>query len=444
MNTMKTQVSHPTVPAGFVNAAESLANLHGHSQETLKEQRVRALSDFTRQGIPGTRHEEWKYFDLSHIANTAYAVAGPLDRFSIDSASADQFRLEGSNACLFVVENGSLNDTASHMEKLPVGIRVGTFADLGAEAHVVNHLFRHAETHNEPMVALNTILAYDPLIVLVDKNVRIDVPVHFAFVSTPGGAPITISPRLLIILDENAECTILETHHTHGAGQEVFVNTVTETVIARNAKLHHVKVQNESSDTRHVSYHKVNLAADSNHHLTTLTLGGGMVRNNLNIRLDGQQVNTWLNGLYVLNGNQVVDNHTLVDHAMPHCFSSELYKGIIDDKAQGVFNGKIWVRPDAQKTNAYQSNKNLLLSNDASMYTKPQLEIYADDVKCSHGTTTGQLDDDALFYLRARGIGEVTARALLNHAFAADVIEQVENESVRNSLLDLLDRHLNS
>jgi len=167
-----------------------------------------------------------------------------------------------------------------------------------------------------------------------------------------------------------------------------------------------------------------------------------MVRNNLNIRLDGQNIDSYLNGLYVLDGTQVVDNHTLVDHAMPHCHSNELYKGIIDDKAQGVFNGKIWVRPDAQKTNAYQSNKNLLLSNEASMNAKPQLEIYADDVKCSHGATTGQLDEEALFYLRARGIGEGVARALLNHAFAADVIEQIENETIRQQLLTLLEGKL--
>jgi Fe-S cluster assembly protein SufD len=166
------------------------------------------------------------------------------------------------------------------------------------------------------------------------------------------------------------------------------------------------------------------------------------VRNNLYLRLDGENINTYLNGLYVAGGEQVVDNHTLVDHATPHCFSSELYKGIIDDKAQGVFNGKIWVRQDAQKTNAYQSNKNILLSNDASMNTKPQLEIYADDVKCSHGATTGQLDEEALFYLRARGIGEAAARALLNHAFAADVVEQVENETIRQSLMLLLDAKL--
>jgi len=215
-------------------------------------------------------------------------------------------------------------------------------------------------------------------------------------------------------------------------------------VIGKSASVNYDKVQVEADDAQHINYHKVNMARESHQHLTTITLGGGIVRNNLNIRLDDQQVKAYLNGLYVLNNHQVVDNHTLVDHAMPNCYSSELYKGILGDHSQGVFNGKIFVRQDAQKTNAYQSNKNLLLSSNASMNTKPQLEIFADDVKCSHGATTGQLDEEALFYLRARGIGENVARSMLNHAFAADVINQIENETLRESLMALLDVKLAS
>lgn len=237
---------------------------------------------------------------------------------------------------------------------------------------------------------------------------------------------------------------MVESYHTLGAGALTFNNVVSEVVVGKAARVHYSKIQVEGDEAQHINYHKVNMARDSYQHLTTLTLGGAIVRNNLNIRLDAEQVNAYLNGLYVLNQKQVIDNHTLVDHAMPNCYSNELYKGIIGDQAQGVFNGKIWVREDAQKTNAYQSNKNLLLSNQASMNTKPQLEIYADDVKCSHGATTGQLDDEALFYLRARGIGETVARSLLNHAFAADVIEQVENETLRESLMQLLDVKLSA
>ena len=444
MSIMKTHVKSPTVPAGFIAAAESLANLYGSAQEALKARRLEALQAFTSTGVPDSRHEEWKYLDLSPIASTEFVHTAPLDFFSVDAAQAKSFRMAGKDAFFMVIENGSLNEQASEIDRLPAGIRVGGFSALGADPRVRDHLFCHAGVEGESFVALNTMLSYDPVIMLVDQNVRIDTPLQFAFVTVSGNSPLAVQPRLLIVLEEGSECTVLESHHTSGDGARIFVNAVTETVIARNARLHHVKVQNESSSTRHISYHKVNLAAESSQYLTTITLGGAMVRNNLNIRLDGEQINTWLNGLYVLRDDQVVDNHTLVDHAMPHCFSSELYKGIIDDNAKGVFNGKIWVRQDAQKTNAYQSNKNLLLSNEASMNTKPQLEIYADDVKCSHGATTGQLDDDALFYLRARGIGESAARALLNHAFAADVIEQVENEDIKLALLNLLDDTLGS
>jgi len=246
----------------------------------------------------------------------------------------------------------------------------------------------------------------------------------------------------LIVAGEHASCTIAESYRTFGEGSSTLTNAVTETQLGASARLHHIKLQSEATNAQHISYHKVHLTAESYQHLTTLTLGGVLVRNTLNIRLDGQHINTYLNGLYVVDGHQVVDNHTLVDHAMPNCFSSELYKGIIAGRGQGVFNGKIWVRPDAQKTNAYQSNKNILLSDEASMNTKPQLEIYADDVKCSHGATTGQLDEESLFYLRARGIGEDVARALLNQAFAADVIAQVEHPGIREALLGMLDQKL--
>ena len=273
---------------------------------------------------------------------------------------------------------------------------------------------------------------------------KCDTVIQLIFATVPGVDPLLIPARVLVVAEEQSEFTVVESFHTHGSGALTCNNIVSEVVVGNAARVHYAKVQVEGDEAQHINYHKVNMARDSYQHLTTLTLGGAIVRNNLNIRLDDEQVNAYLNGLYVLNQKQVIDNHTLVDHAMPNCYSNELYKGIIGDEAQGVFNGKIWVREDAQKTNAYQSNKNLLLSNQASMNTKPQLEIYADDVKCSHGATTGQLDDEALFYLRARGIGETAARSLLNHAFAADVIEQVENETLRESLMQLLDVKLSA
>lgn len=414
-------------------------NLFGQEPDAVQALRKKALQDFIAAGIPSNRHEEWKYLNLSPVVSGGYTAVRPDYEGVLTEEEVESFQLAGVDAIQFVIENGMLNPMLTDFSAMPDGLIAGTLSSLGDLPEVSNHLFRHADTHQEPFVALNTALCMDPLVLIIPAGAKIESPIQLTFVAVPGTDARMISPRVLVVAGEASECTIMESYHTHGSGVPTFTNAVTEVVIGEGARVHYSKVQNEDSAACHINYHKVNHSGNSYAHLTTLTLGGALVRNNLHIRLDGTQIDSYLNGLYVLNGTQVVDNHSLVDHAMPHCHSNELYKGIIGGQAQGVFNGKIWVRPDAQKTNAYQSNKNLLLSNDASMNTKPQLEIYADDVKCSHGATTGQLDDEALFYLRARGIGEESARALLNHAFAADVIDQVENKDIRESLMRLLE-----
>ena len=439
---MSTTVTLNTITGAFVQEAEVINDLIGPQPDAVREIRRKAMEDFIAAGIPTNRHEEWKYLNLSSITSGGYKAVRPEETGVLTTTDARKYSLAGSDAIVFVIENGVLNPLLSDFSKLPEGLTIGTLSSLSGEPWVTEHLFRHAETVQEPFVALNTLLSIDPLVLMVAPKTKIETPVQLAIVAVPGADARMISPRILLVAGDHSECTIMESYHTHGNGVPTFTNVVSEVVIGEGARVHYTKVQQENKEAFQINYHKVNHASNSYAHLTTLTLGGALVRNNLNIRLDGQNIDSYLNGLYVLDGTQVVDNHTLVDHAMPHCHSNELYKGIIDDKAQGVFNGKIWVRPDAQKTNAYQSNKNLLLSNEASMNAKPQLEIYADDVKCSHGATTGQLDEEALFYLRARGIGEGVARALLNHAFAADVIEQIENETIRQQLLTLLEGKL--
>lgn len=439
---MSTTVSLNMPAAAFIQEAEVMQDFYSQETFSLQELRKKAMRDFIATGIPTNRHEEWKYLNLAPITSAGYKAVRPEEQSLLTMEDVSAFELAGPDAMVFVIENGYINPLLTDYSNQPDGLIIGTLSSLADHPQVADHLFRHADTTNEPFVALNTLMSIDPLVLIVLPGEKVETPVQLAFVAVPGAEARMISPRVLVIAGEHSECTIMESYHTHGNGVPTFTNAVTEVVIGEGARVHYSKVQNEDSSARHINYHKVHHAGNSYAHLTTLTLGGALVRNNLNIRLDGTQIDSYLNGLYVLNGTQVVDNHTLVDHAMPHCHSNELYKGIIGGQAQGVFNGKIWVRPDAQKTNAYQSNKNLLLSNEASMNAKPQLEIYADDVKCSHGATTGQLDDEALFYLRARGIGETTARALLNHAFAADVIEQVENEYIRTSLLQLLEAKL--
>ncbi len=417
-------------------------DLYGKQTNYFQEIRKFSADKFNVLGIPTQKNEEWKYLNLSPLFKNDFRSVSHTQAFEIDAASAKQFHLCGENAIVFVIENGRLNRAASNVKTLPKGLSIGTLAELADDARVQKHFAQHADAITEPFVALNTAMSFDAMIVLLDEKIKINETIQFAFVTNTNQENISVPIRVLVIAEKHSECTVVESYHTLNEQHKVFVNAVSEVVVGEEARVHYAKIQIESENTFHINYHQVNQAKNSYQHITSLSLGASLLRNNLHIQLDGENCTTYLNGLYVLSGTQVMDNHTLVDHAMPNCYSNELYKGMIDDKSQGIFNGKIFVRKDAQKTNAYQSNKNILLSNDASINTKPQLEIFADDVKCSHGATTGQIDEEALFYLRSRGIAEPEARALLNHAFAAAVINQVESELLKESLLLLLSRKL--
>ena len=426
----------------LLNEQESFSAVAGNHSSFLNEIRTQAAARFNEMGIPSAKHEEWKYVPLAVLTKINFKAIPPTGAFKLSKADAERFRIAGKEAVLVVIENGRLNKNASNVNGLPKGVTIGSLADLAADPRVKLHLTKHAETEHEPFVALNTAMLFDAAIVLIDEAVIFDRPIQLIHLSDGEHHAVAVAARTLVVAGKNSQCAIVESYHTLNDRHAVFTHAVSEVVVGENAKMQYAKIQDERENAHHISYHKINQSKNSEQHIHTITLGGALVRNNLNICLDDVNCSTYLNGLYILNGTQVVDNHTLVDHAKPHCYSNELYKGIIDGKAQGVFNGKIFVRKDAQKTNAYQSNKNILLSNDASMNAKPQLEIYADDVKCSHGATTAQPDGEALFYLRARGIGETNAKALLNHAFAADVIGRIEMESLKESLLEMLSRKL--
>jgi Fe-S cluster assembly protein SufD len=250
-----------------------------------------------------------------------------------------------------------------------------------------------------------------------------------------------IHPRLLIVAEENSSLTLIEKHYGTQNGK-VFSTNTQEISLAENAQIHHYRIQAENENSFHFSNIEVQQNSNSNYTASTFTFGGALVRNNHHIRLNGKNAEANLNGLIIASHTNLIDNHTLIDHATPHCNSNEMYKGIANDKSSIVFNGKIMVRRDAQKTNAYQSSKNILLSDDATVNTKPQLEIFADDVKCSHGTSTGKVDEQALFYLKARGIGDVSARRLLLQAFAQELIDKIEIESLQEEVINLFENTL--
>ncbi|MFM9052089.1 MAG: Fe-S cluster assembly protein SufD [Bacteroidota bacterium] len=404
-----------------------------------KPLRGEAFNRFMENGFPTVKDEEWKYTNLAPISNGAFR---PVNKSSIDAKSITPYLIAGEDVHLMVFVNGFLDHELSKTGSLPGGVIVGSLSEHHVHPAVKEHLGKIATMQNGTLVDLNTAFIFEGAFLHVSKGVKLDRPVHFLFINDSPDAPALVSPRNLFVAEESSNVQIIESFHTNGSASSAFTNAVTEVLTEQYAILDLTKVQLENRNSYHVGYTAAKQQRHSEFHITTMTLDGAIVRNNLNILLAEEQCTSYLYGLYLLDGNQLVDNHSLVDHAVPNCQSNELYKGIIDGKAQGVFNGKIFVRKDAQKTNAYQSNKNILLSEEASMNTKPQLEIFADDVKCSHGTTTGQLDEEALFYLRSRGIGEDHARAFLNIAFAADVIQKVAYEPLRNHLMEMMEKKL--
>ena len=327
---------------------------------------------------------------------------------------------------------------------MPGDVTVASLAGVlqGRSSVVEPYLGKFASHKTHSFVALNTAFIRDGAVVIIPEGAVVEEPIHLLFFSTTAGEPTVSHPRVLIVAGRNSRATVIESY-LGPAGHIYFTNAVTEVVLAENARLDHYKVQHESDEAFHIATMQVRLERDSNFSSHAITLGAALGRNEVNAYLNATGCECTLNGLYLAAGQQVVDNHTRIDHAQPHCASHELYKGILDDEARGVFNGKIYVHQDAQKTDAKQTNKTLLLSQDAVINTKPQLEIFADDVKCTHGATIGQLDDESLFYLRSRGIGVEEARAILTFAFANDIIRRIAVAPLRARLEDhlLASRH---
>ncbi len=390
-----------------------------------------AISAFQKQGFPGRKNEEWKYTNLAPLLGRDYLIE---DTTTLDKKDIDGLLLSSMEANHLVFVNGNYNKELSSVNAdEPIVI-----SDLSQSGDINEYLTASSITLNDSLTELNTALA-NGVVITVKKGKVVNKPIIIHFVGDGRKGNIFSNTRNIFILEENAQATFIESYSTIGSNAH-FSNNITQIVVKKDAYATYYKIQNDANSD-HVGTTQVYQPEKSNFAATTITLDGGIIRNNLNIRLSSEYSEASLVGLYMVKGNTHIDNHTLVDHAKANCYSNELYKGLLDDKSTGVFNGKIYVRQDAQKTNAFQSNKNILLSKDATMNTKPQLEIFADDVKCSHGATTGMMDEEPLFYLRSRGISEKKAKALLMHAFAADILEYIKLEPLKE-LLDqtILDR----
>lgn len=384
-----------------------------------------ALENIHNTAVPTTKTEAWKYTRLAKLTSKSYQQS------TGKSELTSQYIVD-EDAIQFVFVNGFLNSELSFNGSID-GLIYKSITDCSEEelAKAGGNIPLTKELFN----AVNTIYSTDGIYLEIEKNATIEKCIQITHIST--GQTIISNQRNIIIANQSSEAKIIQAYFSENAN-DTFVNHISEFFVGKNANLLIDKIQYEEESCNQIITEQVEQQDDSTFTINTVTLNGGLVRNNLNIAVNGQNCETNLNAVYLLNGNQHVDNHTIVDHLQPNCNSNELYKGVIDGKATAVFNGKVFVRKDAQKINAFQSNGNVLLTDDASVNSKPELEIYADDVKCSHGSTTGQLDEEAVFYLRARGLSEKAARQLMVGAFVGEVFEKIENESVMSFIQNIL------
>lgn len=400
------------------------------STNWLSEQRQSGIDCFGENGFPTTRHEAWKYTDVRPLLKHNFSVVDSVAH-DINDEQLNEIRFAGLECRELVFVNGHFSPELSAEQDTTVCSLAN--ASDAAKQEIETYFNRVARSDKHGFAALNSAFVVDGAFIHVPDNVELDLPIHLIFIACAQDTSFISHPRNLIVLGNNTRATVIESYV--GVDDASYcTNTVTEIVTGQGATLEHYKLQQESNNAFHIGYLQAQCLKDSRLQSHSVSLGGALVRNDIDAVLAEPGAHVGLNGLYVVGGNQHIDNHTRVDHSVPNTSSEENYRGVLDGKARAVFNGKVVVHKDAQKTDAQQSNANLLLSNDAEIDTKPELEIYADDVKCSHGATVGQLDDNMLFYLRSRAIDENTARSLLTFAFAEEVIKRLSLTPVRERI----------
>ena len=404
-------------------------------KSTLSSERAEALSQFLAAGFPTKKDEEYKYTDLSEAVNKQYSLA-PKQEFYITKEQLDQLHLGEEHFDFIVFVNGKVQKALSK-----ISVENAEFLTLNnafsSNKDLIEKYFNQIKPKNTAFTALNDALYSDGFFLFVPKNTVIEKPIHLFYISENQDENVFYTTRNLLIVEEGAKVEVIESHHNFDETY-TFTNSVTEIFVGKNAKADWHKLQNDSQTTYLVDSTFAKQERDSLATVNTFAFGGKLVRNNLDFIHTGENINSFMNGITIIGNEQLVDHHTAVHHNEPNCESYQNYKGVFKDKAHGVFNGKVFVNKIAQKTNAYQQNNNILLSEGATIDTKPQLEIFADDVKCSHGCTVGQLNDEALFYLRARGISKKEAQALLLYAFANDAMENIDIEPLKLKVAKLL------
>ncbi|MDA0327282.1 MAG: Fe-S cluster assembly protein SufD [Bacteroidetes bacterium] len=396
---------------------------HQQSELSFQEQRKEHMKRLEEMGFPTIKNEEWKYTNLLPIIKNDYQLS--IKQSTVTKNQLNQYILTDTETYLMVFVNGQFSDALSNINSQEIIICSLKKAEKQHPELIKKYWGKCLPENPDSLVSLNTALSQDGTFIYVPKNIIVDKPIQIVYLTNDVSQDLFLQTRNLVVAQDNSQLQITERHQNIDH-KEVFTNTLTEIYAHDNAVIDFYKIQNDKQCCSLIDNTWVKQGKNTYCTVDTFSFGGKFIRNNLNFILEGQHSESNMRGITLIGKHQLVDHHTLVDHAVPHCQSNELYKGIFDDNAKGIFNGKVMVRPDAQKTNAFQSNNNLLLTDSASIDTKPQLEIYADDVACSHGCTVGQLDDEALFYLRSRGIPFKEAQAMLMYAFANDVLTNVK------------------
>lgn len=409
----------------------------------LLDLRRAAFDRFSGVGVPTSRDEEWRFTPVGSLASRSFRVRGKSDVVRAEDIAPYTFGQP--EWPLVVIVDGRFDASLSSLRLVPDGVRVGSLAGAIADGQpaVEAHLARHAAPDVTPFAALNAALCLDGAFVHVPVGVVMEAPVHVLHVATRAAHDTVIAPRTLMIVEDQARASLIESFITM-ADVDYFTNACAEMVVGAGAWVEHVRIQREGGKAWHIGLSRVDQDRDSHYRSFTLDLGAKLSRHDLHTKLNAPNIETLLYGLYLAQGDQLVDNHTVIFHDHPNCNSWEVYKGVLADRSRAVFNGKVLVRPEAQKTDAKQTNRNLLLSDDAKVNTKPQLEIFADDVRCTHGATIGRIDEQQRYYLSTRGIGGRTAQALLIWAFAAEVLAEVSVTPVREALEALVHRQLDA
>lgn len=402
--------------------------------------REKAFQQFRKTGFPSTKVEDWKYTNLTPFLKESFVTEPGSELAAVPDSILAKTAVPGLDAYRIVLVNGQYSPDLS--DRVPAeGVYIFPLSAAVSRPAFKKHFGQYTDLAKTHFAAVNTALFRDGLFIEVKNNIVLEKPLHLVHVVAAEDHSF-LQPRHLFVIGANAGISVIESFVTTGAAS-VFINNVSEIFVGENAHVQHYYIQTGEEQARYVHHTEVYQQSSSVYNNYKASFPGtALLRNNLHVALDGENVESHLYGLYLTGGKQLVDNHTVVDHRKPHCQSNELYKGVLKDESTGVFNGKIFVREDAQKTNAFQQNNNLMLSRKAVIDSKPQLEIFADDVKCSHGSTVGQFNAEALFYLKSRGIGDEKAKALLIHAFAYDVTEKIPIPELQAHINQLIEEGL--